>query len=549
MTLYDSIINSLFNSNLLEIELEGDIPEETESIPIPFIQIKKKPTVWELEKVLTHVSENEYIKCVILKIKDLHIGLARSESIRRKLFEVRKSGVKVFTYLEGSGNAEYLIASASDKIIVPPWSTLNLVGLKAEVVFLKDAFEKYDIEPHFKSVGEFKSAVETFTSNKMSKAHREMLDSLLGDLFSQLALSISEGRSKSPASIEKIIDDGPYIPDEAQKNGLIDSIGYEHEFDKEIEILLDHKIRKVEIDRYIKLLGAKDRLRAFISFFKNNTFNIGLLTDTGMITPGDSRGRGKSKNIGHNTTIKALREVYKSNKLKALVYRVSSPGGSGLSSDLICRELERLSKKIPVIISMSDVAASGGYLIALGGNRIIADPFTLTGSIGVFGGKINVANFLKRFGINIESVNKGKNALMFSPTKGFSEAESKKITSMMKDLYDKFITRVSEARNLTKAETEKNAKGRVWTGNQAKELKLIDEFGGIYDCIKLAASQANIDISKVIVKTVKKPKVLDLSTIGKSFGFTSVYNEYTEKLSMLANEDVKTIMPFILKIK
>ncbi len=268
-----------------------------------------------------------------------------------------------------------------------------------------------------------------------------------------------------------------------------------------------------------------------------------------MITPGDSKGRGNSKNIGHNTTIKALREVYKSNKLKALVYRVSSPGGSGLSSDLICKELEKLSKKIPVVVSMSDVAASGGYLIALGGNKIIADPFTLTGSIGVFGGKINVANFLKRFGINIESVNKGKNALMFSPTKGFSEGESKKITSMMKDLYDKFITSVSQARKLTKAETEKNAKGRVWTGNQAKELKLIDEFGGIHDSVKLVASLAKIDMRKVIVRIVKKPKVLDLSTLGKSFGFASVYDEYTDKLDMLANEDVKIIMPFILKIK
>jgi protease-4 len=549
MNLYDLFMNKLFSSNLLEIELEGDIPEEAETISIPFIQIKRKPTVWELEKALTHVSENDYIKCLILKIKDLHIGLGRAETIRRKIYEVRTSGVKVLTYLEGQGNAEYLIASASDKIIVPPWSTLNLIGLKAEVVFLKDAFEKYDIEPHFKSVGEFKSAVETFTSNKMSKAHKEMLDSLLGDLFKQLGLCISQGRNKTPASVEKIIDNGPYLPEEAQNNGLIDLVGYEQDFDSEVQKLLDQKIMKIDIFRYIKLLNIKDRLRSVISVFKKNTFNIGLLTDTGIITPGDSKGRGKSKNIGHNTTIKALREVYKSDKLKALVYRVSSPGGSGLSSDLICRELEYVSKKIPVIVSMSDVAASGGYLIALGGNKIVADPFTLTGSIGVFGGKINIANFLKRFGINIESVNKGKNALMFSPTKGFSESESKKIVSMMKDLYDKFILRVSSARRLTKVTTEKNAKGRVWTGNQAKELKLIDGFGGIHDSVKLAASLAKIDLKKVIVRTVKKPKVFDLSMLGKNFGLGSVYDDYIEKFNMLSKEDVKTLMPFVINIK
>ncbi len=549
MNLYDSFINKLFSSNLLQIELEGDIAEETDSISIPFIQIKKKPTVWEIEKTLTHVANNDYIKCVIVKIRDLQIGLARAETIRRKIYEVRKSGVKVLTYLEGSGNAEYLIASASDKIIVPPWSTLNLIGLKAEVIFLKDAFEKYDIEPHFKSVGEFKSAVETFTSNKMSKAHREMLDSLLGDLFKQLGLSISQGRNKTPSSIEKIIDNGPYLPEEALSNGLIDLVGYEQDIYTEVQKLLDKKIKRIDIDRYIKLLNIKDKIRSLVSVFKKDAFNIGLLTDTGMITPGDSKGRGRSKNIGHNTTIKALREVYKSNKLKALVYRVSSPGGSGLSSDLICRELENISSKMPVIISMSDVAASGGYLIALGGSKIMADPFTLTGSIGVFGGKINIANFLKRFGVNIESVSKGKNAMMFSPTKGFSESESEKIVAMMKDLYDKFITRVSEARKLTKTVTEKSAKGRVWTGNQAKELKLIDAFGGIHDSIKLAASEAKIDIKKVIVRTVKKPKLFDLSMLGKNFGFGSIYDDYIEKFNMLSKEDVKTLMPFIINIK
>ncbi|NIP39573.1 MAG: signal peptide peptidase SppA [Candidatus Dadabacteria bacterium] len=549
MRLYESFITKLFSFNLIEIELEGDIPEESESIPIPFIQIKTKPTVWQIEKTLTHITQNNYIRCVVLKIKDLHIGLARANAIRTKIQEVRMSGVKVLTYLEGSGNAEYLIASASDKIVIAPWSALNLIGLKAEIVFLKDAFEKYDIEPHFKSVGEFKSAVETFTSSKMSKAHKEMLDSLLGDLFKQLATSISQGRNKTLAGIEKIIDSGPYLPDEALKNGLIDAIGYDHDFDSEVEKLLDHQIKKIEIEKYIKLLHFKDRIRSLISIFKKDAFNIGILTDTGMITQGESQGRGRSKNIGHNTTIKALREVYKSDKIKALVYRVSSPGGSGLSSDLICSELENLSEKIPVVVSMSDVAASGGYLIALGGNKIVTDPFTLTGSIGVFGGKINVANFLKRFGINIESVQKGEHALMFSPTKGFSETESKKIVAMMKDLYDKFISRVSSARKLTKIKTESNAKGRVWTGSQAKELKLIDEFGGIYDSVKIAASLANLDMSKVIVKTVKKPKILDLSTLGKSFGFASVYDDYIDKLNMLSNEDAKTLMPFILKIK
>ncbi|NIT12932.1 MAG: hypothetical protein GTN99_01405, partial [Candidatus Dadabacteria bacterium] len=242
MNLYDRFVNTLFSYNLLEIELEGDIPEESETIPIPFIQIKSKPTVWQIEKTLTHVADHDYMKCVVLKIKDLHIGLARAESIRRKIYEVRQEGIKVLAYLEASGNAEYLIASATDKIIVPPWSTLNLVGLKAEVVFLKDALDKLNIEPHFQSVGEFKSAVETFTSNKMSKPHREMLDSLLSDLYKQLALSISEGRNIKNIEVEKIIDNGPYLPDEALKNGLIDSIGYENDFDSEIEKILDHQI-------------------------------------------------------------------------------------------------------------------------------------------------------------------------------------------------------------------------------------------------------------------------------------------------------------------
>jgi len=549
MKFYDRITEKLFNFNVLEMELEEDIPEEDDSISIPFVQIKRKLTVWEIEKILAHIADNDFAKILFIKIRDLHIGLSRAETIRKRLIEVKKSGVIIYAYLEGSGNAEYLVASAANKIIIPPWSVLNIIGLKAEAMFLKDALDKIEVEEHFKSVGEYKSAVETFRLNKMSKPHKEMLTSLLDDLFRQLTISISEGRDIKPDKITELIDHAPFLPEDAKKNKLVDTIGYENEVLNEIEIKLENKIRKIDSDKYLKLLKVKDKIRSLISLFNSDISSVALITDTGMITPGESKGRGRAKNIGHVTTLKMLRSVSKNKKIKAIIYRILSPGGSGVSSDLICKELEVISKEIPVVVSMSDVAASGGYLIPLGANKIVCEPFTLTGSIGVFGGKFNVKKLFSRFGINIESISKGKQSLMYSPTTGFTETEDMKIAEMMKSLYEKFVKRVSEARKLPLKDAEKCAKGRVWTGNQAKELKLVDEFGGIIDSIKLAAIEADLDYKNLLIKVIKKPKVFDLSVLGKNFGLASIFDEYMDKIINLSDEDVKALMPLFIRIK
>lgn len=549
MRIYDIFTEKLFNFNVLEMELEEDIPEEDDSISIPFIQIKRKLTVWEIEKILTHIANNDFAKILFIKIRDLHIGLARAETIRKRLLEVKKSGVIIYAYLEGSGNAEYLVASAANKIIIPPWSVLNIIGLKAEAIFLKDALDKIEVEEHFKSVGEYKSAVETFRLNKMSKPHKEMMTSLLDDLFGQLTKSISKGRDIKPDKVTGLIDDAPFLPEDAKKNKLVDAIGYENEVLNEIESKLENKVRKIDSTKYLRLLKVKDKIRSLTSLFNSDISCVALITDTGMITPGESKGRGRTKNIGHVTTLKMLRDVSKNKRIKAIIYRLSSPGGSGVSSDLICKELEVISKEIPVVVSMSDVAASGGYLIPLGANKIVCEPFTLTGSIGVFGGKFNVKKLFSRLGINIESISKGKQSLMYSPTTGFTETEDKKIAEMMKSLYEKFLKRVSEARKLPLKDAEKCAKGRVWTGNQAKELKLVDEFGGIMDSIKLAAKEADLDYKNLLVKVIKKPKVFDLSVLGKNFGLASKFDEYMDKIINLSDEDVKALMPLFIRIK
>ena len=426
---------------------------------------------------------------------------------------------------------------------------LNIIGLKAETIFLKDALDKIEVEEHFKSVGEYKSAVETFRFNKMSKPHKEMITSILDDLFNRLTLSISESRSIKPSKIADLINNAPLLPEDARKYKLIDAIGYENEIINEIESKLDNKVRKIDSHKYLKLLRVKDRVRSFISWFKSDSSSIALLTDTGMITPGESKGRGRTKNIGHVTTLKMLRDVAKNKRIKAVVYRISSPGGSGVSSDLICKELEVISKLKPVVVSMSDVAASGGYLIPLGGNKIVCEPFTLTGSIGVFGGKFNVKKLFSRLGINIESVSKGKQSLMYSPTTGFTGMEDEKISQMMKSMYDKFVKRVSESRKLSLKEAENNAKGRVWTGSQAKERKLVDEFGGIMDSIKIAAKEAELDYNNLYIKVIKKPKVFDLSVLGKNFSLASVLDEYMDKIINLSDDDVKALMPLFIKIK
>lgn len=544
------IIDSIGKYNLIEIVLEGELPEEEEKSLIPFYPRKKKLTIWDLEKIFDHAAKSQSIKGALLIIRNLKIGLARAWGIRRNICELRDSGKRVFVYLEAGGNIEYLISSAAETIFFSPWSTLNLIGLKAEVSFLKDTFDRLGIEAQLRGLGQYKSAAETFTRTGMSDPHREMLDSILDDFYEQFIESISRGRGTEDNSIRGLVDRGPFTAEDALREGLVDGIGYQGDLEENIRESLTAQIRKIGALSLLRLINFKELVRGVIAKIKGKSQVIAIVSDSGMISHGSSKGTGMAKILGSQTIISHLNNLAKDRDVKAIVLRILTPGGSGLASDLICHQLKVIAEQKPIVVSMSDVAASGGYLIGLGGNKIVAEPFTLTGSIGIISGKFNLQKLYDKLGVVKESIARGKSALMFSSSRGFTKTEEENLLKMMKSLYNRFVERVATERKKDFENAESLSRGRVWTGRQAKNHGLIDEIGGMRLAIEVAKREAGIpETISPIVKFISKPKGLQFDPFAKSIALKQQFETLIELATNLNDESVFALMPFWIRIR
>jgi protease-4 len=548
--MWQRIIDSIGKYNLIEIELEGDLSEEEEKSLIPFYPRKKKLTMWDLERIFDHVSKSQNVKGVLLIIRTLKIGLARAGGIRRNICDLRESGKRVFVYLEAGGNIEYLISSAAEMIFLSPWSTLNLIGLKAEVSFLKDTFDRLGIEAQLKGLGQYKSAAETFTRTSMSESHREMLASILDDFYAQFIESISNGRGAEEKSIRDLVDRGPFTAEEALEKGLVDRIGYQDDLEEIICEALNIQIRKIRALSLLRLINFKDLVRRIFAKVKGKSQIIAIVSDSGMISQGASKGTGVAKILGSQTIISLLNNLAKDRDVRAIILRILTPGGSGLASDLICHQLKVVAERKPIVVSMSDVAASGGYLIGLGANKIVAEPFTLTGSIGIIAGKFNLKNLYEKLGVVKESIVRGKSALMFSSSRGFTKAEEENLLKIMKSFYSRFVERVATERKKDFEAAESLSKGRVWTGRQAKKHGLIDEVGGIKLAIEVAKREAGIpETASPVVKFISKPKGLHFDPFAKSIALKKQFETLIELVADLDNEVVLALMPYWIRIR
>ncbi|MCC6713343.1 MAG: signal peptide peptidase SppA [Candidatus Dadabacteria bacterium] len=481
--------------NFLDLELSGDIPDEPGKKMLGFIGGEPPLSMGDVERVLAGAGQAENIRGVILRIKTLNIGIGRANSIRGHLAELKAAGKKIIVYLEDCGNVEYLPASIGDKIYVSPWATLNLVGLAAEVSFFKDTLSKLGIDARIKGLGEYKSARDTFTRDSMSPAHREMMESILGSLSDGLERAVAEGRGMSPGEVKEKIDRAPYTAKEAVAENLIDGVAYEGDIRDRTGDEAGLEVHAISARRYNRYLKLKEKLSGFGRVFTGSPPIVAVLACTGAITGGSGRGPGM-KTIRSGPVLKLLGRISKDKSVRALVLRISSPGGSGIASDVIREELKRVSEKMPVVVSMSDVAASGGYLVSLGARSILADPMTLTGSIGIVYGKFDVSGLRKKLGISTELMPSSKHSLMYSSARGFTEDEEKRLDEMLRIYYDAFVDSVSGDRNMDRDRAESAAGGRVWTGAQAKELGLVDELGGLHDAIELASEEAGIGDGK-----------------------------------------------------
>jgi protease IV len=472
------------------------------------------PHLHRIIERLDKAADDKRVKGVVLSIESPTIGRARADEIRAAVGRIRKAGKPVAAHLVGSAPVHYMVALACDTITMPPAATLEITGVRTEVMFFKEMLDKLGVQAEILQVGEFKGAGEPLTRSSMSPQLREQYESFVGDLFEQLVERIAADRKLTPEKVRELVDTGVFTPDAAREAGLIDAVGYEDEVAAalakkadldEPKIARDYAERKMDND--FSGLGGLVKLVEMFSGQKQTAASgkgkqIAIVHVTGEIAEGKGRDdllAGAA--AGSDTVIKAIREAAKDDQVAAIVLRIDSPGGSALASDLIWREAERTKK--PVVASLSDTAASGGYYIAVAADKIVAAPGTLTGSIGVVGGKIAVGGALERYGVHTDVVSKGKNAGWLSMQTPFTAAEREAFMGTMKDVYRLFTSKVAAGRKMDPAKLDSLAEGRVFTGRMAKEAGLVDRLGTLDDAIdeakQLAGIAADEEVERVLL--------------------------------------------------
>jgi protease-4 len=425
------------------------------------------------------------------------------QELRDAVLDFKTSGKPVYAFLDYGGDREYYLASAADKIFLVPSASLDLTGVATYEVFLRGTFDWIGTYPDFLQIGDYKTAVNVFTEKTFTPAHKEMSASLNRDQFDQLVRAIADGRRQSEAEVREAIDRGPLLPEDALRLGLVDDLAYEDELDDLVEgVGGPGELQLVESDEYASVtwesLGVERRSR------------VAVLNAVGAITSGLSGYDPVNGYVmGSDSIVEYIREIRADRSIRAIVLRVDSPGGGSTASDVIWRELmitKTGERARPLVVSMSDLAASGGYYIAMAGDVIVAQPGTLTGSIGIYTGKFVTGGSFDKLGANIEATSDGKHAEIYSPDRRFSDEERAKVQESMQAFYDQFVEKVADARHSTPEKIDQVAQGRVWTGQQAKQVGLVDQLGGLQDAVAIAKQRARIPAEEEVELVIYPPR-------------------------------------------
>jgi protease-4 len=491
-------------NSVLVLKVAGDLPDYSPKDPMAALfGIDQPQSFSTLLMQLKKAKVDSRIGAVFLDIEFSGIGWGKADELRNAIKDFRKSGKPVYAYTELGMNKEYYIAAAADKVFMPPTGDIYVNGFAANVMFYRGSLDKLGIEPEVIQIGKYKNAPDAYTRKEMSEGQREVINAILDDLYGRMVSSIAEDRKLSEETVKEIIDNAPHRGTEAKKLGLIDGANYRDEIYDQITKKLgykkDDKIRLISAAQYQEI--SSDTLGL------NNGERVAVIYASGAINTGSSGNNPLSgSTLGADTIIQAIDQAADDESIKAIVLRVDSPGGSALASDLMWHSIEKAKKKKPFVVSMADVAASGGYYIACNANKIVAEPSTLTGSIGVFLGKPVLKGFYDWVGVSNEYVLRGKNAGLFRETEKWTEEERAKFQASANSIYySDFVPKVAKGRDMTEEKVNTLGQGRVWTGKQAKANGLIDEFGGLEKAIDIAKELAKLPADKD-VKRVVLPK-------------------------------------------
>ena len=488
------------DNSVLTLRVSGSLPDYSPDDPFKKYFGGPDQSLTGLVMQFKKAKVDKRIKAILLDVNMSGVGWGKAEEIRDAITDFRSSGKPVYAYLEFGLNKEYYIATACDKIFVPPPGELFINGLAADVMFFRGSLDKLGIYPDIYQIGKYKSAGDMFTQKQMTDAHREYINSMLDDLYNRYINTIAQARKKTPEEVIGLVDNAPYNALTAKEAGLIDEALYRDEVEKQLKTLLGQK----ETDTLAAVRSSDYRDVSPESLGLNKGERLAVIYASGTIDSGSSQNSPSGEqSIGSDTVAKAMNDAAADKTIKAIVLRVDSPGGSGLASDVIWRAVEQANAKKPVVVSMSDVAASGGYYISASAAKIVAQPSTITGSIGVVAGKPVMRGFYDWLGLTNEYVLRGKTAGMFRATEKFSDEERAKFEEWIKTTYYRdFVPKVAKGRSKDPEYIDSVGQGRVWTGAQAKDRGLVDEFGGLDKAIEVAKQLAKIPADKGVERVI-----------------------------------------------
>ena len=543
-------------NSVMMLDLNGTLTERSQENPLDFL-MKEDYKTYGLDDILSSIrkaKENEDIKGIYIQATSLGAGFASLEEIRDALKDFKESGKFIVAYGDTYTQNLYYLSSVADKVLLNPQGMLEWRGLAATPMFFKDLLEKIGVEMQIFKVGTYKSAVEPFISTEMSPANREQVNVYLSSIWGQITSSVAESRNLSLEALNKEADRMLmfYPAEESVKNGLVDTLIYKND-------VRDYLKNMVGIDKddNMPVLGIQDMINVKKNVPRDKSGNvIAVYYAYGEIDGGSSASTDEG--INSEKVIKDLRKLKDDENVKAVVLRVNSPGGSAYGSEQIWYAVNQLKKEKPVIVSMGDYAASGGYYIACNADTIVAEPTTLTGSIGIFGMMPNAKGLTEKLGVNFDVVKTNPYADFGHLTRPMNDGEKGLMQMYVNKGYELFLTRCSDGRGISMEELDKIAQGRVWTGSTAKELGLVDELGGLDKALEIAIAKAGVDAYTVMNYPKKEGFLESLMNTNpgnyiKARMLNGKMNDVYRQFSIIENFDkidrIQARVPFELNIQ
>jgi protease-4 len=487
---------------VLQICLSGGLPEHVaEDVSFASLQGQTPVTLLTLLKAIEEAAEDDRIKALEIRFDGLRAGWAKAQELRWAIDGFRESGKPVYAYLNNSGMLDYYVASVADDLRSAPESVLDVKGLRAEVMFYKDFFDKLGVDVEMERIGRFKSGAEPYSRAEMSDEFREVLDVMLDQYMDQFLDGVAERRGYTPDELRTLLDEGPFLPNRAAEVGLIDGTAYPDQ-------LNDLMSEELELDELNKISLREYVAAGAVTLEESSSNRVAVLYGVGTILRTNGGLFGGDRVLASDAFNRTVRQLREDDSIDAVILRIDSPGGDAIASDEMWRELNLLAEEKPIIVSMSDVAASGGYYMAMIEDApILAYPGTVTGSIGVYFGKLNLRGLYDKVGLKKEIVSRGRFAAIDSDYLPLGEAGRAKLREGIEHVYQGFVTKVADARGEDYDAIHEVAQGRVWLGTDALENGLIDELGGFNRAIELAKEKADInesdDVSLVIYPATK----------------------------------------------